>query len=1188
MKKNFDLWVQSHPTLKKLIMELKIAFIIILVSVSSVVALPTYSQGAKVSLDMKNTNLGEVIDKIESQSEYYFIFNQKQIDVNRVVDIQADNKLITDILPELFKGTNVNYLVFDRKILLTTEPLENNLLALASETKNQQNRITGTVTDEKGTPLPGATVLVKGTTRGVLTDTDGKYSIDAPSLNVTLVVSFVGYAPKEIEVNNQNLVNVTLRENVKGLDEVIVIGYGTQKKMNLTAAVDQVSSDALENRPIDNLTQGLQGVMPNLNIKLMDGKPIQSPSFNIRGTTSIGQGGSALVLIDGVEGDPSLLNPNDVASVSMLKDAASAAIYGARGAFGVVLITTKNPEKGKTSINYTTNYSIKKPLTVPNFVTDGYTYAKMFSEAFINGDGSFPQNINKEMKFSQAYLDAFKAKVDSGQPYSTVDIDPVTGEYVYYGSTDWYKELYKNTTSATENNLSVSGSGEKTTYLISGRLLNQKGLFRYNSDNYSMVNLRAKGTIQIFPWLRVENNADYSNMKYHNPIAVGEGTVDIWNLIGVDTHPVSPLLNPDGTLTTGAVYSVGDFWYGKNGIDIDRGVFKNTSGFTASFFKNKFRIKGDVTIRNDKNNSTTKRVPVPYSSKPGVLLYVGTATNDLQNDWQNTLYMSTNVYAEYENTFLDSHYLKIMGGYNYEQSTFNRFDATRNGLIYPDATNINLALGQAISTIGGYEKWAILGGFSRLNYSFKDRYLIEINARYDGSSKFPSNQRYAFFPSVSGGWRLSKESFWHVSPKLVSELKLRASYGSLGNGNINSYAYQEQLAIAQSTIILNGVLPQYTTNPGVLPNGLTWETSTTSNFGLDFATLSNRLIFVGDIYQRNTTNMYTIGLTLPATFGATAPKGNYANLQTKGWELSLSWRDKFIVASKPLNYDIRFTLADNRAVITKYNNPNKLLSDYYKGQVIGEIWGYTTEGFFIDDADVASHAKQSPQMRASPSGIWYPGDIKLKDLNDDGLINIGTNTVADPGDRKIIGNSSPRYLFGINLGADWNNFFFSAFFQGVGKQDWYPSTECEFFWGQYNRPYNNIPKWQIGKMWTPDNTDAYLPRTMSRAASSSTARELGVAQTKYLQNVSYIRLKSLQIGYNLPSNLVSKIGASALRIYFSGEDLWSFSSLYKIIGKGLDVENTTPRDQLLRPGTGADGFNYPMMKSYSFGLSVEF
>jgi TonB-linked SusC/RagA family outer membrane protein len=730
--------------------------------------------------------------------------------------------------------------------------------------------------------------------------------------------------------------------------------------------------------------------------------------------------------------------------------------------------------------------------------------------------------------------------------------------------------------------------------------MKQDGLFRYNSDDYDMKNFRAKGTIQVFPWMQIENNTDYSAMDYHNPMNVGEGS-GIWRNIGDEGHPNGTLLNPDGTLTMVSAYNVGDLFYGKNGIDTKKQVFKNTTGFTTTFLENKLRIKGDFTFRNTTNDVTQHRVQVPYSNKPGVIAYVGTTTNDLSFDKRATNYLAANLYSEYENTFADAHYLKVLVGYNYEQSTYNRTYVQRNGIIYEDATDLNLVLGQSITTAGGYEKWVILGGFSRINYSFKDRYLVEFNARYDGSSKFPSDQRFAFFPSISGGWRVSKESFWHVSPKLISDVKLRASYGSLGNGNVGSYMYQEQFGISQSGNVLNGVKPQQTSRPTVLPTGITWETASTTDFGLDFSLLSDRFRFVGDIYTRNTVDMYTIGNTPPAIFGATAPKGNYADLQTKGWELSLTWRDKFNVASKPVNYDVRFTLADSRTVIQRYNNPNKILSDYYVGQVIGEIWGYTTEGFFIDQADIDGHAKQSPQMRASPTNIWYPGDIKLKDQptvdsdgdgipdSGDGLINVGANTVASSGDRTIIGNSAAHYTFGLSLGADWNNVFVSAFFQGVGKQQWYPSVESESFWGQYNRPYNNIPLWHLGNMWTPENVNAYLPRTMSRAASSNTARELGVVQTKYLQNIAYIRLKNIQIGYNLPKRIVSKIGASDLKIYMSGENLWTWSPLYNIVGKGhIDVENTGPSDQLFTSGNAGDGYNYPMMSSTSFGISITF
>ena len=1074
------------------------------------------------------------------------------------------------------------------------------LLGISSKGFSQTNAtVTGIVSNEAGVPIAGATITAVNeiaSTGQFTTITSNKGEFNFKQLAVgakyRFIVSYTGYKEQVIQnytvkVSGNTAIKVTLAVSNADLDEVIVVGYGTQKRLNATGAVDQITSKNLENRPVTNLTQGLQGLLPNLNLKMLDGKPTQSPSYNIRGTTSIGQGGSALILIDGFEGDPSLLNPNDVETVSILKDAASAAIYGARGVFGVVLITTKKGSKGRTNVTYSSNYALKSPVTTPDFVTDGYLWSKMFAAAFINGDGAFPQNANKTQKFSQAYLDEFKRRSESGQPYKTVEVDPVTGEYTYYGSEDYYAALYKRNTAAFENNLSVSGGGDKSTFLVSGRFLKQDGLFKYNSDDYDTKNFRARGSIEAFPWLTVENNTDYSVVNYHNPINVGEGG-GIWRNIADEGKPTMPLFNPDGSLTFASAYTIGDFFYGKNGFDTRNEVIRNITGLRSRFFDNKFRVNVDFTFRNTNNNKYQKRVQVPFSNFSGVTSYVGQTTNDIAIDDAKTRYLATNVYAEYENDFGDNHYLKAMVGYNYEQSTFNRVSVQRNGLIFDDASDLNLALGQAINTGGGFEEWAILGGFSRLNYAFKDRYLVEVNARYDGSSKFPANQRFGFFPSVSAGWKINKESFWKVSPKAISEFKVRASYGSLGNGNIASYAFQEIFNINQSGIILNGVRPQTTRNPAVVPENLTWETSTTSNIGLDISMLSNRLSFSGDAYVRKTTDMFTFGLTPPAVFGASVPRGNYADLTTKGWEASITWRDKLGNGKKPFKYNVRFVLSDNKTVIDKYNNPEKFLNDYYVGQTIGEIWGYETAGFFIDAADIASSAKQNPQMRASPTGLWFPGDIKLSDLNKDGLINVGEDKAGKSGDRRIIGNSAARYLFGLNLGADWNNFSLSVFLQGVGKQQWYPSTEAEMFWGQYNRPYNNIPIFHLGNMWTPENTNAYFPRTMSRAASNATTRTLGVAQTRYLQNVAYVRMKNIQIGYNLPSYWTKRIGAQSVRIYFSGENLFTYSPMYRVVKNTIDVENAVRSDRETNSGNSGDGYNYPMLKSYSFGVNLGF
>ncbi len=1050
----------------------------------------------------------------------------------------------------------------------------------------QELTVNGTVTDEKGSPLPGATVQVKGTNQGIVTDINGKYSINVTNSNVTLVFSFVGFISNELPVANKTNVNMSLKEDIQGLQEVVVVGYGTQKKANLTGAVDQVTSSSLENRTMSNLTQGLKGMVPNLNITILDGKPNQSPSFNIRGITSVGNKGSALVLIDGVEGDPAMINPNDIANISVLKDAASASVYGARGAFGVVLITTKNPTKGKTSITFSSNIAMRQPIVVPDLVTDGYTFAKMFNESYFNWEGTLPTAVNKTLKFSPAYLAELERRSTNPLPTdSEVEIDPVTGDYVYYASHNKYKELYKSFSIGKEQNISISGSSETTSFLLTGRLLQQEGLFRYNSDDYGMANVRGKGSIQAFPWLRIDNNSEYSTMNYYNPLNVGEGS-GIWRNIGDEGHVLAPMFNPDGTLTMSAAYNVGDFWYGKNGIRTRKNLFKSTTGFEASFFNDKFRVKGDFTIRNNNNNEKQKRIPLPYSNHPGVISYLGTTYNDLKENFNNTQYMASNVYGEFENTFKGDHYLKILAGYNYEVSTYKALTAQRNGLIFEDATDINLALGQSISTSGGWERWRIKGGFSRINYIFKDRYLVELNDRYDGSSKFPSNQRFANFPSLSLGWRISKEPFFKVSEKVISDLKFRASYGSLGNGNVDSYKFMELFTISQSGRVLNGVKPQTTRNPEVLPNGLTWETATTKNIGLDISMISDRLRFVGDAYVRNTTDMFIGAMTLPAVFGASAPKGNYGSLKTTGWEASLSWRDRFLIKSKPFNFDVRFTLADNRTVITKYNNPEKVLTDYYEGQVIGEIWGYTTEGFFTDAEDIAAHADQS-LFKNTSSGANYPGDLKLLDIDGSKKIDYGTNRIGNTGDKKIIGNSAAHYTYTINFNADWNSIFFSAFFQGVGKQQWWPSNEASLFWGQYNRPYNPIPKWQLGEFWTPENTNAYLPRYVSRLTNRSGSMLREAPQTKYLQNIAYLRLKNIQIGYNLPASLISRIGASNLRVYFSGENLWTMSPLYKIT-RDLDVENTGPSDQLFTSDNAGDGYNYPMMKNVTFGLSVTF
>lgn len=1046
--------------------------------------------------------------------------------------------------------------------------------------------ITGRITDERGEGMPGVNIQIKGTQQGTITDSDGRYRLNIANNDAVLIISFVGYVTEEVAVGNRTALDVQMTVDQKALEEVVVVGYGTQKKVNLTGAVDQVGQEVFANRPIPNISQGLVGAVPNLNIRMLDGKPTQSPSFNVRGTTSIGQGGSALVLIDGVEGDPRMLNPNDIESISVLKDASSASIYGARAAFGVVLITTKKASEGKTSITYSANYALRTPTTVPDNIVDSYPWAQHFSDAWSrwNDNGNTPTAVNKTIAFSPAYLAEIKRRwEDPSLP--RIEVDPNTGEYQYFYSTDWYRELYKNNATAQDHNLTFSGGNEKAAFYLSGRYNGQEGLYRYNSDDYHMYNLRAKGNIQLTPWLSVENNMEYATMKYHQPINVGEGS-GIWRNMADEGHPLAPLLNPDGTLSFSAAYTVGDHYIGRNAIRNTRNFLKNRIAAKAEFFDKSLTIRSDFTFQSTDINTKQTRVQVPYSRYQGVIGYTGTNTNDIEERRRNTNYIATNLYADYVKTLNSVHNFALLVGFNYEQSIYNNLTTRRNGIVYDDAKDLNLALGQSIVTAGGYQKWAIAGGFFRVNYNFDERYLLEINGRYDGSSKFPENQQWAFFPSISAGWRISEEDFWKVNPKILSNVKLRLSYGSLGNGNIAPYAFTENFSISQLGRIINGVRPQYTGQPNVVPAGLTWETSTTGNLGLEFYSLNGRLSFNGDLYRRWTYDMFTVGPTVPAVFGTSVPRGNYANLFTTGWELSLGWNDEFKMASKPFTYSARFVLSDYRAIITKYNNPDKNLTDYYEGQRIGEIWGYQVEGLFRSEEEILNSPSQA-NIPNTNTRRNYPGDLKLKNLDGDDIIYHGLNRVGNSGDKTIIGNSEPRYSYGLNLTADWNNFFLATFFQGVMKQDWYPSPEARF-WGQYNRPYNAYPRWHEANMFREElgNFDAYLPRLVGYIAQGS-GRVLNVPNDRYLQNVAYIRLRNFQFGYTIPQRLISKIHARDLKVYISGENLWTWSPLYKWT-KDTDVTNIYGSDRDLSGGSSGDGYNYPMLKSISVGLSINF
>ncbi|RYF44838.1 MAG: SusC/RagA family TonB-linked outer membrane protein, partial [Chitinophagaceae bacterium] len=530
-------------------------------------------------------------------------------------------------------------------------------------------------------------------------------------------------------------------------------------------------------------------------------------TYNVRGVTSIGTGGSALVLIDGVPGDPNNLNPNDIENISVLKDASSAAIYGARGSFGVVLITTKTPKKDKFTVSYGGNYSINQRTVTPDLVSDGYTWAKNFDESFASWNDyiSHPQSINTQLPFSLPYLDSLKARSEDPS-LPKYGINPTTGQYVYYGSTDWFKELYRDNVPSMEHSLSISGGSERVNFMLSGRYFHQDGVFRYNSDNFDRYNLRLKGSIKVNDWLTLNSNTDFSSYSYKYPMTSLGGVNAVWRLMAVSAFPVSPLLNPDGTMTIVGAYSVGDFYYGKSRSITNQRFIRNTVGFNASLIKNKLSFKGDFSYLYTNSQEDRKFFPVPYSIKPGEIINGG--PNSLSNSTTTENYYVGNLYADYNQKF-GNHNFKVLGGWNLELNQVKTMSAQRDGLLVDDLPDFNLATGQNYRLTGGGNEWSIVGVFYRVNYDYKGKYLAEFNGRYDGSSKFPESQRFGFFPSASAGWRISEEKFMTATRGWLNEFKLRASYGSLGNGNIAPYSFLQTIGAGTSSYIINNAFPNY-------------------------------------------------------------------------------------------------------------------------------------------------------------------------------------------------------------------------------------------------------------------------------------------------------------------------------------------------------------------------------------------
>ena len=1096
------------------------------------------------------------------------------------------------------------------------------MMLISSSVFAQSQTISGTVTDATtNSPLAGAAIMVKGTTVGTISDADGSYRIKAKPTDV-LVCTFFGYKSQEVTVGNRSAVNFAIAEDNTKIDEVVVVGYGTLKKTQLVGAVENLSGEALEGRTNANITRSLQGQIPGLNIIQTDGKPNHQGSVYVRGNAtgyqsrksgtsgkgtkhSIGQGGSALVLIDGVEGDLTTVNPEDVETISVLKDAASAAVYGARGAFGVILVTTKAAKKDRVTVNYNGSFSINRRTVIweDHLVSDGLQWAEAFAEFFQGNDrtpqssGTFPSDVNKEIGFSQAYLDEFRRrKTDPsyekyGNLYGNLnELGSTTNKTVYYGSTDWVDMYLKDYNFTQTHNITVSGAGERSSFAISGRYYNQDGIYNIGEEDFKSYNLRAKGDVKIAKWLTLANNTSIFSRKYHQPFVVN-GSMPIWRQIEHRAQPLYPVYNEDGTPTYAAAAMVYEGWMRDEAYQEDNKLDAiTTTTLTAEPIKDVLKVSADFTykaIRSKKDRLSPTQTGYTTAGEPHEY-----NPNSYKSHWTyDTDYVASNIVATWTPKLGENHNLNVVGGWNIEKTKYRNTYLQRRGILYPSLPSFELMDSSEYNVSdGGYDK-SMVGIFGRINYTLLNRYIFEFAARYDGSSLFPTNQQWGFFPSGSIGWRISEEPWMKWSRNWLDNFKIRANVGSLGNASIDPYQFLSLMrtsnsaskSIEKSSILINGEQVPYTSWPTMVPASLTWETVTTYDIGVDFDLLRNRLSGSFDYYWRYTNDMLINGPDYPQVLGETSPKGNFGALKTKGWEASLSWRDSFKVGGKPFNYNVKVSVWDSRTWVKDYYNSDGAIYSYYKGQELGDIWGFRTDGYFLTNEEANNWAvdafhKNGNNFRA------YAGDLKFLDLDGNGKIENGGErpTLDNHGDLDIIGNTTPRYQYGINLGANWN---------GIG---------LSVFGGMYNRPYGYLPKVHTTdavimdystENWRVTNPGAYYTRRVTYAANRNVG-PLTYENDYYLQDASYWRIKNITIDYTFPQELTRKIRIEKLKIYVSGDNIFTHSPLFKHTDM-FDPETIGFGDSDYNDTTGGlsgvgQGYSYPMLKTWTIGLNVTF
>ena len=1053
--------------------------------------------------------------------------------------------------------------------------------------------VTGTVVDTEGEPVIGATVRTPDPKKVTSTDIDGRFTLRI-SKPTRLTVSYIGMGTQEMTAKPGEDVTITMSEDASALDEVVVVGFAVQKKINLTGAVGTASGKDIAERPVQNVATALQGVIPGLNIdnSSSGGELNASKKINVRGTETIGQGskGGPLILIDGVEGDLNTINPQDIDNISVLKDAAASSIYGSRAPYGVILITTKQGAEGRTQIHYGNSFRWNKPLNQPKMM-DSWQFAN-YANDMATWKGGDPQFDEDAMNKIWAYYNGESDYIadQTVVPYNGSNHLVFGGGWEtsgWYANTDWLKEYYKDTAFSQEHNLTVNGGNEKTNYYLSGAFLDQGGFMRHGEDDYKRYNIMGKFNAQIQPWLKVGFTSKWVRTDYDRPTTLGGNFYD--NVIRRG-WPTVPVRDPNGYYTARVSYieqlENGGRYKEQNDL------FVNQVTLTITPIKNwniigEFNSRINSDWRHQENFATYGHdADDPERLHPAMDSPLEEDQRITERSYRET-YLNANVYTNYYLNFAKQHNLTLLLGIQFENNKSRGLQAARADLYTVDKPVIDGTSDKDdYSMSGWYDKWSTLGFFGRINYDFDSRYLLEVNMRYDGSSRFRRDKRWVLSPSMSAGWNIARESFWADLERIVPIMKLRFSYGQLPNQNTSElYPTYRLMNLANRTEswLVNGQKPNSAWFPKVINPNMTWEKIITTNIGLDWGLFNNRLTGSFDFYWRTNKDMLVYGgIPYPQVFGADFPPENLGKMRTRGWELQVQWRDRI---GKDFSYSVGVNLSDDRTKIIDYPNREGALNRYLPGEWLGNIYGLTTIGIAQSQEEMNAHLAHTNQSEYLGYGtdVWGAGDIMYKDLDGDGYIRKGT-TIDDLGDLRVIGNNHPRYRIGFNLAATWKWFDISAFFQGVCKRDYFVSSnngsgalgKGAIFWGHTGNMAESVffedhlDYWRNESSGLGANYDSYYARLTSDRHNCET-------QTRFLQNAAYLRLKNLQVGFTLPENWLNAIHFRNIRLYFSAENLVTWTKLSKLIDpETLDV------------GKMGAGASYPLSKTMSFGLTADF